>query len=331
MPSDIAPDYGRTKYGSPRVSAYYAVIGPPPECGPSDHATALGYLHKIEAAIVQGGWSPWENIRLKKLAIKWSRRAFGRDPRFDAVGTREGRLSADEEHALRPKVVKLRDEEKRLARRGRLQDQRSNPDRRRLINADLPVRAAKGTDMSTDGEMEHDDPESGDSQLPVIPAARQYLIPGQDTKGHAHRIYCRVMPAHYRALCALERSKGFGFRTVGDVVRWCVDYGVRELSHRANVPQTRSALAQVDAIREILLDEQYYLEFPQTFELMTTVINKHLSAGAETEAVRLIAMVRHQIEQMSEEFWREKFMAELMRHYGTYLDGSRTAGASFGG
>lgn len=328
--SESVTDFGHTKTGRPRVSAYYADIGPSPECAAGDHAAALAYLHKIEQAIVKGGWTAWENIRLKKLRLLWERRAFGRDPRFDAVGTRDGRLPADVEHALRPKMTKQREEEKRTKRRGRLQDQRSNPERR-WVNADLPVRPAKGAGVTVDPEVDVFEPESGDCTLPVIPPSRQYLIPGQDTKGHSHRVYCRVMPAHYRALCAIERSKTFGFRTIGDAIRWCIDHGVRELTARGNLPQARSALAQVDAIREILLDEQYYLEFPQTFELMATVINKHLSAGAETEAVRLIAMVRHQIEQMGEDYWREKFYAELMQRYGNYLDGTRTQGASFGG
>ncbi len=73
------------------------------------------------------------------------------------------------------------------------------------------------------------------------------------------------------------------------------------------------------------------MEFPQLFETMTAIVNKHLSAGAEKEAVRVIAIVRHQIEQMSEPYWREKFMAELMRHYGNYIDGTRNATADFGG
>jgi hypothetical protein len=196
---------------------------------------------------------------------------------------------------------------------------------------DLPPDKARGAGSSPDSDdVSVFEPEVGELDLPNIPAARQYLIPGQDAKGHAQRIYCRVMPAHYRALCAIERSKVFGFRTVGDVLRWCVDLGARELNRRAHIPQVKSSLAQMDAIREVLLDEQYYLEFPTLFELMTSTINRHLSAGAETEAIRLIATVRHEIEQMGEPYWRDKFMGELMRHYGTYLDGSRSNGVEFG-
>lgn len=324
------PPFGYTRDGSPRTSGYFAILGDSPHCEPRDYATALAYLHKIETAISQGGWTPYETNRLQRLRTKWARRALGRDPRFDLVGTRPGRLPEDIEYQLKPKQRKARladAEERRLNGRERA---RTLAQRKAWEDADLPRGKAKGAGASVDPDTDVFEPEPGEVDLPTIPAARQYLIPGQDTKGHAHRVYCRVMPAHYRALCAMERTKSFGFRTIGDVIRWCVDHGVRELTARAKVPQALSALAQVDAIREVLLDEQYYLEFPQLFETMTSTINRHLSAGAEGEAVRLIAIVRNQIEQMSEPYWRDKFMAELMRHYGAYLDGSRGTVANFG-
>lgn len=326
-----APPFGYTPDGSPRKSGYFAIIGDSPTCGPADHDTALAYLHKIDTALARGGWTPYEQNRLQKLRKKWGRRAHGKDPRFELVGTRDGRLPARIEYELRPKQRRAKQDEERATKRAGagVPDQRRNPERR-WQNLDLPPGKATGAAVAPESEADVWDPEAGHVPLPTIPSARQYLIPGQDTKGHAHRVYARVMPAHYRAMCALERSKVFGFRTLGDVTRWCIDFGIRELNARANVPQAMSAMAQVDAIREVLLDEQYYLEFPVLFEQMTQTINRHLSAGAEKEAIRLIAIVRHQIEQMGEQYWREKYMAELMRHYGSYLDGSRTAATDFG-
>ncbi len=345
--TEIDAPFGRTTTGLAHTHAYYALIGPSPHCEPGDRATALAYATRIEQAIQRGRWHPYESTRLRKLRAKWVRRAIGQDKRFNLVGTKGGRLPTDVEASLgrgrhgrgnkkdtpHPHYVDVAERNRGefgFTVRTKKQSRPTEEQLQAWQDADLPQGKAKGTSGSIDPDNDVFEPEPGEIELPVIPAARQYLIPGQDTKGHAHRVYCRVMPAHYRALCALERSKQFGFRTIGDVIRWCVDHGVRELTARGRVPQALSALAQVDAIREVLLDEQYYLEFPQLFELMTTIINKHLSAGAEKEAVRLIAIVRHQIEQMGEEYWREKFMEELMKHYGTYLDGSRQEATDFG-
>ena len=336
---DFSP---QTPDGSPRKSAYFAMIGDSPPCGPADFATALAYLHKIEIAILHGKWHPYESTRLRKLRAKWARRAQGKDPRFNLVGTKDGRLPADVEYKLAGRGQRGRgskrdhphphfiDENERRATYKRQEAEEQRLAREGWVDGDLPFDPATGTAGAVDPDSDVFEPEPGHIDLPTLAPARQYLIPGQDTKGHAHRVYCRVMPAHYRALCALERSKQFGFRTVGDVMRWCIDYGVRELSGRALIPQALSALAQMDAIREVLLDEQYYLEFPILFEQMTQTINRHLSSGAEQEAIRVISLVRHQIEQIAEPYWRQKFMDELMRHYASYIDGTRTAAVTFG-
>jgi len=295
-----------------------------------------------------GGWTPYESTRLYKLRAKWARRATGKDARFNLVGTRIGRLKADVEYALgrgprgrgakkdtpHPHFMDAHDRNVSWigggAKRKRKGFRQATEEQMQAWeDLDLPKGKARGHDL--DPDVDTFEPEAGEMPLPKIPAARQYLIPGQDTKGHAHRVYCRVMPAHYRAICALERSKAFGFRTVGDVFRWCIDFGVRELANRQNMPQISSALAQVDAIREVLLDEQYYMEYSTMFESMTATVNRHISSGATLEAVRLIAVVKHQIEQMSEPYWRDKYMEELMRHYGSYLDGTQVKGVSFGG
>ena len=316
---------------------YYALLGPAPNCGPADHLTALKYLHRIELAIGQGHWTRVQRWKLSKLRQKWSARAFGRDPRFELVGTRTGRLPLEiEQTVINPK-------RRRIQARINAQSGGRHPNGARLkhpdhpakstldelrefrqmIDADLPSGKAKGgRGLDDDQGDEWDQPEPGEIPLPPAPNPRQYLIPGTDGKGHGHRVYCHVLPAHYRALLALERSRHFGFRSVGDVMRWCIDFGIRELTERGHIPQARSAMAQVDAIREILLDEQYYQEFPALFEQMSATINRHLAAGSTADAARLVALVRHYIEQMGEESWRERYLAELMRQFGHLLGDS---------
>ncbi len=97
---EIAAPFGRTPHGSPRISAYYDIIGDSPICGPDERHIALAYLLKIETALVQGGWKPYELNRLKKLRTRWARRASGKDARFNLVGTRDGRLPAEVEYKL---------------------------------------------------------------------------------------------------------------------------------------------------------------------------------------------------------------------------------------
>jgi hypothetical protein len=99
-PVEPTPPFGFTPDGTPRKSGYFAIIGDSPTCEPGDHQTAFAYLAKINEAITQGGWTAFESTRLRKLRAKWARRALGKDARFNLVGTRGGRLTADVEYSL---------------------------------------------------------------------------------------------------------------------------------------------------------------------------------------------------------------------------------------
>lgn len=82
----------REAYGEPLQAGYRYLIGPPPNCLPSDRAAACLYLAKIDKAILEsednGGWTRSEWRRLRALRAKWKNRAEGVDPRFDLVGNR---------------------------------------------------------------------------------------------------------------------------------------------------------------------------------------------------------------------------------------------------
>ena len=84
-----------------RPSAYYALIGAAPHCGPGDTPIARLFLGRILNALELHDWTQDERNRLRLLRDKWRRRAEGNDPRFQAVGTRAGRVAFDVEVAAR--------------------------------------------------------------------------------------------------------------------------------------------------------------------------------------------------------------------------------------
>lgn len=82
-------------------SAYYALIGPAPRCAPGDTSVARSFLERITTALEHTSWTRDERNRLRLLRDKWARRAKGKDPRFQAVGTRAGRVAFPVELAMR--------------------------------------------------------------------------------------------------------------------------------------------------------------------------------------------------------------------------------------
>jgi hypothetical protein len=83
-------------YGKRWKATFRTITGDAPVCGPRDHDTAMKYWRKLREAVERGGWSPGEWGSLVKAESTWRRRAHGRDPRFEVVGTRPGRVSSED-------------------------------------------------------------------------------------------------------------------------------------------------------------------------------------------------------------------------------------------
>lgn len=314
------PGFGKTRNGgSKRTAPFYSIIGPPPQCEQGDTAKAQEYADKIQAALARGSWSPTHANRLRELRRLWAFRASGLDMRFNLVGTKDGRLPLEVETVIK----QARDAQlKGLKTVLKPQDLRRRP-RHEWGTGAKATGYSDGGSGGIDGMSDGEEPEAG---TPWTGGAREYLIPGQDTHGHSVRIWCRVMPAHHRALSILKEHPSFGFRSIGDLFRWCVVNGIKELNDRARLPPVRSALHQAEAISKVLTDQAYYQDYAKVFEAMSGVIEKHASRGEDGQAARLVSQIRSHIESMSEPFWRDLWMTELKNRFGRFLE---MAGAGF--
>lgn len=145
-----------------------------------------------------------------------------------------------------------------------------------------------------------------------------FIIPGSDHQGHHERVFCRVQPQHERAIGLIFKSKKFPFRTEGDLIRWCVVRGIKVLDRLDPHP---GLLGAVDAISEILRNEQYLQEMSAMFAKMETVMAAHISAGATGEARRLLTVILGQIRAIEEPFWKKQCEENVMKRFGHLLEG----------
>jgi hypothetical protein len=81
-------------------SAYLSIVGENPDLHPGDTKSASEVVERIRAALRRGGWTRAESRRLKRMRVKWERRAKGTDARFNVVGNRRGGLTTDEERRI---------------------------------------------------------------------------------------------------------------------------------------------------------------------------------------------------------------------------------------
>jgi len=81
-----------------------------------------------------------------------------------------------------------------------------------------------------------------------------------------------------------------------------------------------SVVRQVDAIVEILREEEYYRDFSKIFEDLAEQVNRYQTAKQLGRAQSLIARVMAKVNQMPDSTWKDEYQTELQQRFGHLLD-----------
>lgn len=154
-----------------------------------------------------------------------------------------------------------------------------------------------------------------------------FLISAKDAKGESTRVFCRVMPAHDRAIDAIFYSRKFPFKTPSDIMRWCIHTGLKRLEALDEVP---SVTQQVEAMMVILRDEEFHLEFQGFLQNAHAVVQRHIAEGSHGEARRVVAKLKQEIAKMPSGHWRTKYERVMARQFDHLLSVKKGAGVKLG-
>jgi len=126
-----------------------------------------------------------------------------------------------------------------------------------------------------------------------------------------------------RQLETVVSSKWFPYRSKGDVVRHALTRHFEWLETLAPIP---SVTRQVDAIVELVRDEEYNTDFQEVFERLAGQVSRHLASGRNDLALTLVRRVVDQIEHMPEDSsWRDVYMEEVERRFAHMLAGGKAS------
>lgn len=169
----------------------------------------------------------------------------------------------------------------------------------------------KGSGASTPGD-------SYDSEAPVPKFdLADFHIGPSDTKGANERIWIRCPPQLFRQIRVIVGSKKFPFRTIGDFARVAFYRLSKELMEQEEgIP---NYINQIDAIRELVFQEEMAADFLAIFDSLNRVCQNFLQQGAEGQATKMVALTKKRIEGMPEGFWRDKYESELKSRFGYLL------------
>lgn len=139
----------------------------------------------------------------------------------------------------------------------------------------------------------------------------EFIIPASDTKGHSARHWFRCIPAMARQVEQVVQAGVFPYRTKGDLLRHALHRHIRWLN---NIEPTTTVSSQVDAILEIMRDEEMNNDFSLVFNKLDERINIHLSNGEDGEAARLVLMVQSHVGRMPDGFWKDKYAKKMEKY-----------------
>lgn len=145
----------------------------------------------------------------------------------------------------------------------------------------------------------------------------EFRIPASDTQGHTARANFRLQPGHDRELEALcGPNSWFPYRTKGDVIRHAIQRHLTWLETLAPLP---SVTKQVDAIIELVREEEFQAEYNQVFDAIAPRISTLISNGQVEQARSLVVRIERLMQEMPEGYWKNQHLQELQRRFGYLL------------
>ena len=167
--------------------------------------------------------------------------------------------------------------------------------------------------------------------LPTPPANQNPLswqgfrVASQDQHGHSERIWFRAQPGHVRQLRSVVALRIWPYRDAGDLLRHALDRHLKWLESLAPIP---SVTKQVDAILEILREEEFNTDFRTVFDKLQQQIAVYVSMGSDGEAREMVNRVRQYIDDMPNGNWRRRYIEEIDSRFGHLKTNARPVGLS---
>lgn len=148
-----------------------------------------------------------------------------------------------------------------------------------------------------------------------------FAVPASDNQGRASSVSCNVQPFIFREMEELLYSHRFPFRTRGDLVRWCVFWGMRRLEEYTpgkGIGLLKFAEMEVNKYR----DETYINQFMAAGGMLDGIVELYLKEGTDAGKAKAYITVKDAYDRSMEirqPYWRKKKREEIRKKYGHIL------------
>lgn len=162
--------------------------------------------------------------------------------------------------------------------------------------------------------------EDGDPTIGEISIAEldEFIVPGSDDKGRKVTITLNIPPLLDRQLDVIMGSRRYPYANKKEIFRHAIfRHTSWLLDIRASVP--RHFQTMVEAISEIVRDDESAMKMEQVFLSLEDRISDHIQRGEHMEAIRLVSAVNQRVRGMPPSVWVLRFTERFRIKYGDML------------
>lgn len=146
-----------------------------------------------------------------------------------------------------------------------------------------------------------------------------FFVSPSDAKGVSYRATFRWSPDMEKGVDNVLASHKFPFQTRGDFLRWASKVALQQLEQMEPV---LSVSKKVEILSAMLHEEASNSEFMATFNTLEQAVARFMADNAPQQAVRVVAMAKHQFESMPGGYWKDRYLEELGKRFETLLANS---------
>lgn len=153
---------------------------------------------------------------------------------------------------------------------------------------------------------------------------KEFTVPAKDHHGQSERYWGTMLPGMSSQVAMLIQSKQLPYRTAAELQRHAIWRHLKWLElimeQLGGSGKLQSVSSQVDAMMEILKDEEFNMDFQTTMSKTQEVVNRLIGSGDQQEAERMLWQLWDQIEQMPRGYWHDRWEREFKQRFGFIIE-----------
>lgn len=146
------------------------------------------------------------------------------------------------------------------------------------------------------------------------------MVPSADPKGRSEQVYFRCLPFLEREMQEILFRREFPFRTQGDIMRWCMLWGLQKL---ATYKPSPGFLVWAEGQIQMLRDDIYRAESSNWETMLDALVQYHLKQGtqvSEAHATLIVQEAYMKAKKIKQAVYRKKVLVNMRQKYQHLLD-----------